>query len=48
MKDLWCISEIKCTLHPLRNKGNKASEPEVALPRHGVRNQVKEIARLMA
>lgn len=48
MKDLAEASEIKRMLHPLRNKGNKASEPEVALPRHGVRNQVKEIARLMA
>ena len=35
LKNLWGISESKCRLHPLRKKGNKASEPEVALPRHG-------------
>ena len=45
LKDLWGISEIKCRLHPLRKKGNKTSESEVTLPRHGGKNSDKEIAR---
>lgn len=47
-KDLWGISDIKVRLHPLRNKGKKASEPEVALLRHGVRTQIRQLHGLMA